>query len=128
MLITVVGLPYTIVLFLWQWIVRAPTEWKVFKWTRNTKLNNFIATYHVPLMYNSKYRYWTGLLLFVRIVLYITASVTVSAHPQTFALITGLSVGGLIVFKGVFGLRMYKKAFVDVVVTALYFNLLALSL
>ena len=73
--IILVGVPYTILLFLWQWIVRAP-RWKVFRWTRNTKLNAFIAVYHVP--YNGQYRYWTGLLLLVRVILYITASVTVS--------------------------------------------------
>ena len=83
LLIIIIGLPYTILLFLWQWIVRAP-RWKVFKWTRNTKLNAFIASHHVP--HNSKYRYWTGLLLLVRVVLYATASVTVSAKPQTFPL------------------------------------------
>ena len=125
LLIILIGLPYTIFLFLWQWIVRAP-NWKVFEWTRKSKLNVFIATYHVP--HHSKYRYWTGLLLIVRIVLYITASVTLSTSPQTFPLITGFLVGGLIVFSGIFGLRVYKNVFVNVVVTALYFNLLALAL
>ena len=125
LLVILIGLPYTIFLFLWQWIVRAP-KWKVFEWTRKSKLNVFIATYHVP--HHSKYRYWTGLLLIVRIVLYITASVTVSTSPQTYPLITGFLVGGLIFFNGIFGLRLYKNIFVNVVVTALYFNLLALAL
>ena len=52
LLISLVGVPYTILLLLWQWIVRAP-RWRVFKWTRNTKLNAFISVYHVP--YNSKH-------------------------------------------------------------------------
>ena len=125
LLVILIGLPYTIFLFLWQWIVRAP-KWKVFEWTRKSKLNAFIATYHVP--HHSKYRFWTGLLLIVRIVLYITASVTVSTSPQTYPLITGFLVGGLIFFNGIFGLRVYKNIFVNVVVTALYFNLLALAL
>ena len=86
LLIILVGVPYTILLFLWQWLVCVP-EWKVFKW--NIKLNVFISIYHVP--YNSKYRYWTGLLLLVRVVLYITASVTVSADPQTSLLILSWS-------------------------------------
>ena len=124
LLIILIGLPYTILLFLWQWIVCAP-KWKIFKWTRNTKLNAFIATYHVP--HNSKYRYWTGLLLLVRVILYVTASVTVSANPQTFPLISIILIGGLLLFKGVFGLRVYKNSLVDVVDTVLYFNLLALS-
>ena len=32
LLVILIGLPYTIFLFLWQWIVRAP-KWKVFEWT-----------------------------------------------------------------------------------------------
>ena len=124
LLIILIGLPYTILLFLWQWIVRAP-RWKIFKWTRNTKLNAFIATYHVP--HNSQYRYWTGVLLLVRIVLYVTASVTVSANPQTFPLISSILIGGLILFKGMFGLRVYKTSLVDIVDTVLYFNFLALA-
>ena len=124
LLIILIGLPYTILLFLWQWIVRAP-RWKAFKWTRNTKLNAFIVTYHVS--HNSKYRYWTGLLLLVRVVLYVTASVTVSASPQTFPLISILLIGGLFLFKGVLGCRVYKNSLVDIVDTVLYFNLLALA-
>ena len=124
LLIVLIGLPYTILFFLWQWIVRAP-RWKIFQWTRNTKLNAFIATYHVP--YNSKYRYWTGLLLLVRVVLYVTASITVSANPQTFPLLSIIFVGGLFLFKGVVGLRVYKNSLVDIVDTVLYFNLLALA-
>ena len=52
LLIILVGAPYTILLLLWQWIVRAPS-WKVVNWKRNTKFNAFIVAYHVP--FNSKY-------------------------------------------------------------------------
>ena len=124
LLIIIVGVPYTILLLLWQWIVGAP-RWKVFKWTRNTKLNAFIAVYHVP--YNSKYRYWTGLLLLVRVILYITASVTVSANPQVSLLATIILVGGLSLFNGSFGVKMFKKSITDIVETIVYFNLLALA-
>ena len=124
LLIILVGVPYTILLFLWQWLVRAP-EWKVFKWTRNTKLNAFISVHHAP--YNNKYRYWTGLLLLVRVVLYITASVTVSAGPQTSLLITNILVGSLFLIKEITGVRVYKKSFLSIIETGLYFNLLALS-
>ena len=122
--IILIGVPYTVLLFLWQWLVQAP-RWKIFKWTRNTKLNAFIATYHAP--YNSKYRYWTGLLLVVRVVLYITAAVTVSANPQTSLLVTSILVGGLFLLKGSIGVRVYKKSPVDVVETVMYFNILILS-
>ena len=123
-LVIIIGLPYTILLFLWQWIVRA-SRWKIFDWTRDTKLNAFIATYHVP--HKSNFRYWTGLLLLVRVVLYVTASVTVSASPQTFPLISIILIGGLIFFGKIFTLRVYKNSLVDVVDTMLYFNLLLLA-
>ena len=124
LLIILVGVPYTILLLLWQWIVRAPS-WKVFKWTRNTKLNAFIAVYHVP--YNSKYRYWTGLLLLVRVILYITASVTVSANPEVSLLATNILVGSLFLLKSIINLKVYKKSIMDIVETIVYFNLLALA-
>ena len=122
--IVLIGVPYTILLFLWQWIVRAP-KWKIFKWTRNTKLNAFVSVHHVP--YNSRYRYWTGLLLLVRVVLYITTSVTVSADPQTSLLLTIFLVSGLFIIKEITGARMYKKSLVNVVEIGLYVNLIALS-
>ena len=122
--IIVVGAPYTILLLFWQWIIRAPRR-KVFKWTRNTKLNAFIAVYHVP--YNSKYRYWTGLLLLVRVILYITASVTVSAKPQVSLLATIILVGSLLLMKSIINLKVYKKSITDIVETVVYFNLLALA-
>ena len=125
LLIILVGVPYTILLLLWQWIVRVP-RWKVFNWTRNTKLSAFIAAYHVP--YNSKYRYWTGLLLLVRVVLFITASITVSVNPQVSLLAIIISVSGLFFLnKCIRNLKVYKKAFTDVVETNMYFNLLAFA-
>ena len=123
--IILIGVPFTILLFLWQWLVRAPLRWKVFRWTRNTKLNAFIATYHAP--YNVKYRYWTGLLLLVRIALYITASVTTSANPQTSLLTGAVLVGGLILLRVIMGGRVYKKVSVDIVETILLFNFLVLA-
>ena len=127
LMIIIVGLPYTILLFLWQWTAFTP-EWKVFKWIKTSKLNTLMTSHHDPHI-NSTYRYWTGLLLTARVILYITASATTSANPQTLPIITILLVGGLIVLKSVFGviIRVYKTSFVDIVDTLLYFNLLALS-
>ena len=124
-LIILLGVPYTLLLFLWQWLVRVP-KWKVFKWTRNTKLNAFIATYHAP--YNSRHRYWTGLLLLVRVILYITASVTAFSTPQSLPLITAILIGGLLFVKGILGARLYKKSIVDIFDSVIYANLLAFAL
>ena len=120
LVIILVGVPYTILLLLWQWIVRAP-RWKVFNWTRNTKLNAFIAVYHIP--YNSKYYFWTGLLLLVRVVLYITSSLTLSDNPQVSLLATIIVVGGLVIRSS----KVYKKSTTNIVETVMYFNLLAFA-
>jgi hypothetical protein len=88
-------------------------------------VNAVISVHHVP--YNSRYRYWTGLLLLMRVVLYITASVTLSADPQTSLLLTIFLVSGLSIIKEITGARMYKKSLVNVVEIGLYVNLIALS-
>ena len=124
LLIILIGLPYTILLFLWQWIVRAP-KWKILNWTRHSKLNAFTVTYHIP--YNSKYRFWTGLLLLVRVVLYIIASTTVSTFPKTYPLLLSIMIGSLFFFTKICNLRVYKSAIVDTLDAILYLNLLILS-
>ena len=123
-LILLVGIPYTILLFFWQWLVRAP-KWKVFKWTRNTKLNAFIATYHAP--YSDEHRYWTGLLLFVRVVLYTVSAITASSDPQVPLVTTIFLISSLLLLKGIIGVRVYRKWPVDVMETAIYFNIAAFA-
>ena len=123
-IIIFVGFVYTVLLFSWQWIIRAP-RWRILRWIRNTKLNAFITTYHVP--YNSKYRYWTGLLLVVRVIMYITAAFTTSVNPQAQLLATIVLVGGLLILMEITGKRVYKKLPTDIVETAMYFNLLAFA-
>ena len=121
LMIIIIGLVYTAVLFLWQWLVRAP-KWKVLKWTRSTRLNVFIATYHAP--YHSKYRCWTGLLLLVRVVLYTTEAVTVSSNPQITLLVTIMLIGGLFLLRGS---KVHRELVVEIVDRVVHFNLLALA-
>ena len=114
------GFVYTILLFSWQWLVRTP-RWKILQWTKNTKLNAFIATYHAP--YNSQYRFWTGLLLFIRVVLYITTAFSASDIPQVPLLMTIFLLGGIIFLKQIIGMRIYKKVTTDIIEIIMYFNL-----
>ena len=104
--IILIGVPYTLLLFFWQWLIQTPNRF-FFTWTKNTRLNTIITTYHAP--YNYKHRYWTGLLLLVRVVLYISAAVTVSDDPRIQFLITIILVGGLIFLKGYYGNRNTLK-------------------
>ena len=103
-LILVIGLVYTVLVFSWQWLLRLP-DWKIFKWSRKPRLQTFIETYHTP--YTARHRYWTGLLLLVRVALHLVAAVNVSNIPQIALTSISLTIGGLL-FLGFFG-RVYKK-------------------
>ena len=77
-LILLFSLIYTFILFIWQW--RLPCQdRKVFKWIKSRRLHHFVEPYHAPYVPN--HRYWTGLLLFTRIALYLTFALNVSGDP-----------------------------------------------
>ena len=124
LLIVMIGIPYTFLLFSWQWLVKSP-KWSCLKWTRNTKLNFFITTHHTP--YNSRHRYWTGLTLLIRVILYITAATTESSNPKVVPLLAVFLVGGLVFVKGIFGMRIYVNLFADIVDTIINFNIIVLA-
>ena len=123
-LILVIGLVYTVLVFSWQWLLRLP-DWKIFKWSRNPRLQTFIETYHTP--YTARHRYWTGLLLLVRVVLHLVAAVNVSNSPQIALISISLTIGGLFFIKGFLG-RVYKKWPLDLLESFFYFNIQLLSL
>ena len=76
-LILLAGIAYTAILFSWQWLLSL----RLFRWINNSqKLSLFIQTYHAP--YTSKHRYWTGLLLVARIILYIVSAANVKGDPK----------------------------------------------
>ena len=117
-IIILLGVPYTFLLLFWQWLIRIP-KINLNRWTR---LNSIITPYHAP--YNDEHRYWSGLLLLVRVVLYITVAVTVSSNPQIPLLMTVILVGGLLFLKGAIGSRLYKRSSIDIVETVILLNLL----
>ena len=67
-MILLIFLPYAFVLFFGQWIL-AKSKKKAFRWINSHTFRPILDAYHGP--YNIKHRYWTGLLLLLRCVLYI---------------------------------------------------------
>lgn len=124
-LIVLVGVPYTLLLFFWQWLMKTSHYNCFSRWTMDTKINAIVTTYHAP--YNYEYRFWTGLLLLARVVLYLTAAVTESQSPRVPLLMTLLLVGFLLFLKGAIGVRLYKKTSVDITETVILINLLVYS-
>ena len=119
--ILIVGLAYTLILFSWQWIIR----YSKLKVVRNPKIRSFMEAYMAP--YNDKHRYWTGLLLFARVLLYLTSASNVQGDPQVPLIATTVITGGLLLLKGLLGGWVYRQWSIDIFETILYFNLLFLS-
>ena len=120
-LILLVGLFYTALLFLWQWLLYLPS-WRIFKWTRDPKIQTFVETHHTP--YSPKHRYWTGLLLIVRIILYIVATVNVSNNPTISLTAVIFTICFILGLKAFIGSRLYRKWSIDVLETFFYLNIL----
>ena len=87
--VTIVGLIYTFLLFSWQWLQQTPNK-RMFRWIRNTKLHLFIEAYQAP--YRPKYRYWTGLLLLVRIIQNIVETINIPGKANCNLIVTGVLV------------------------------------
>ena len=123
-IILLIGLIYTILLFLWQWLLCLPT-WRVFKWISNQKLHGFMETYNIP--YKPQHRYWTGMLLFARIILHLIAAVNVSNDAQLALASITFVVGTIFLLRALIRGALYRNKLVDIVETAFYFNILAFA-
>ena len=123
-LILLVSLIYTLLLFFWQWFLCCPT--KRVKWIRNQKLSSFMEMYLVP--YTSKHRYWTGLLLLIRVNIYLVSAFNPSSDPRITLSSTIFIMSFLFLYIAMFGVRMYKCWFTNAMEIFTYFNLVALSI
>ena len=126
LLILLLGIFYTTLITFWQFFVQYQDK-VICKWASYQKLRHFIEPYHAP--YTTKYCYWTGLLLFVRGVISLISAVKFSFDPKVPVelLSTIVVIGGLLLLKGVTAKRVYKNWLLDIIETAIYFNLLAFS-
>ena len=118
--ILLAGTVYTAVIFLWQWLLGC----KVCQWINNTqRLSLFIQTYHAP--YTSKHRYWTGLLLVARIVLYIVSATNIKGDPKLNLMVIGLIVTSTLLLKEFveFRNRIYHNWFTETLESVCHVNL-----
>ena len=123
-LILLVGLVYTFLLFSWQWLRRREHR-KLFKWMRYQKLHHFIEPYHAP--YADNHRYWTGLLLLVRVFLYIISAINISGDPRVSLVAIITVVTALQLIRGTCAKTLYRSLAVDIIETIMFFNLVILS-
>ena len=120
LLILLIGVIYTTLLFSWQWILRYQNK-IVLQWLTYHKLCMFLEPYHAP--YTFKHRYWTGLLLLIRAVLYVSTAANVSSDPGVNLLVVGIAVTGLLFIKGFFYRSLYRQWSLDLLEMSCYMNL-----
>ena len=123
--ILLVGLAYTALLFTSQWLPRLP-RWRIFRWIRDHRLHAFLETYCAP--YYPKHRYWTGLLLSARIILYLVSAVNVSGNPRVSFTSILLVVGSIVLIKCFISNKIYHKWPIDVLETFFHFNIIFLAI
>lgn len=119
-LIVVGGLLYTILIFSWQWLLSSSRI--NYLWlTRKQKLHYFILTYHNP--YTTKHHYWTGLLLFVRVIIYLISSLCTSVDPQITLLSTLIVICCLMLFMNILAIRPYREWMLNAMESLAFFNI-----
>ena len=118
------GTVYTFLLFSWQWLLLYQDKW-LFRWVRNQKLCQFLEPYHAP--YTFKHRYWTGLLLLVRVILFTILATNTSQDPNLSLVAISIAVSNLILIKGVFS-RVHKNHVTNILETFCLMNLLFLCI
>ena len=124
-IILLAGTVYTTLLFTWQWILKYQ-EKPIFKWTKHQKLCHFIEPYHAPYIFEQ--RYWTGLLLLVRVILYIVSAANITGDPRVALVSTAIIVGCLPALKGILERKIYKEWVVDVAELLTYINIVTFTI
>ena len=125
--ILLVGIAYTTLLFSWQWLLFYRHK-KIFKFLCfNDKLILFLEPYHAP--YSFKHRYWTGLLLIVRVVLYLASALNFSRSPSIDLLVTAIVMITVFMLKAHVGMRscIYRKLPLDIFENTCYINIIVFS-
>ena len=124
-LILLVGLVYTALIFAWQWRFYLP-KWRFIQVCLNDqRLKLFIEIYHAP--FAPKHRYWTGLLLIVRALLYLVAAANVSNDPQLALSAIVFTMICILILTAFIGIRVYKKLPLNALDTFFILNTLLFS-
>ena len=118
-------LPYTLFLFLAQWIqtLQGKLEWRVFSWLSKPSVKAFLDTYYAP--YASEHRYWTGLLLLVRCVLFVVFGTATDNSTSLLAICTVITA--LITLFALLKGEIYKNWYLGALEMSFLLNLVVLA-
>ena len=117
LILVFLSIPYTAILFLIQWLQRL-SNYKVLFFIG--KLQPLIDAYTGP--YKIKHRYWTGLLLLVRVCLYLVFSLNTLGDPMINLLATAITMFGLFAYLSMIG-GIYKFWWLNLIEVIFILNL-----
>jgi hypothetical protein len=116
LLLVLVSIPYTVSLLCIQWLQKI-SHYKLLFWVM--KLQPLFDAYTGP--YKIKHRYWTGLLLLVRVFLYLMFSINTLGDPAINLLSTVVVVMCLLAYTSLVG-GVYKILWIHFLETAFLLN------
>ena len=116
-------LPYTLLLLFGQWL-QAISHLRLFSWVNSARLKPLMDSYHAP--YKSKHRYWSGLLLVLRFVLFLVFALNPQHDPNINLLAILVGTGILQLWAWVSG-GVYKNWCLDALEGSFVLNLTILG-
>ena len=112
-------LPYTLVLLFGQWTRKS--RLKIFSPINNYRIVFFLEAYHAP--YTEKHRYWTGLMLTLRCLLFLVFAFNTFGNPNINLLCISLASTVLQLFITLLGNRVYKSVLTNILELSFNSNL-----
>ena len=122
LLFVVFFIPYTLILFAIQWL-QPFSHYKIFGWINQFK--PLFDAYTGP--YKDNHRYWTGLLLLVRIALFTVFSTNTSGDPAINLLAITVTIVCLFSYLALFA-GVYKVCLLNILEYSFLLNLIILSM
>ena len=107
LVILTICIVYSLLLLCWQLILYMP-NWKILKCIKNPTFYLLMEAYHAP--YTPKHRYWTGLLLLARAIVYLIATAN---DPQIQLVSTVFIVSCIILLKMLIATKIFKNWLID---------------
>ena len=116
-------LPYTLLLLFGQWL-QATSHRRLFSWVNSARLKPFMDSYHAP--YKAKHRYWPGLLLVFRFILFLVFAFNFQEDPKTNLLAILIETGNLFLWLWISG-GVYTNRYINVLEGSFVLNLIISS-
>ena len=112
-------LPYTLLILFGQWLRKLPRK-KGLTWVRSVVFTSVMDAYHAP--YKPKYRFWTGLMLLLRCLLFLVFSFNISGEPSVNLLAISTIVLLVFLLKYLIG-NVYQSKGLDILEVMYLLNL-----